>query len=66
MAVMETGRAAAWTTSDLNDCRPCFARKQDCEIAIKSLTEAGITTIEAIDSLDEEKVVQICCRDLLW
>lgn len=43
-----------------------FARKIDCEIAIKSLSEAGVTTVEDLMKLDDHQFKKITCQKLLW
>lgn len=43
-----------------------FARKLDCELAIRALTAHGITTEAQIDALGDDELCRIACSDLQW
>lgn len=43
-----------------------FARKLDCELAIRALTAHGITTEAHMNVLDDADLCRIACADLQW
>lgn len=55
-----------WYFSDTPLPSDPYATQRDCDIAIRSLSDAGVDTEEAFQELSEEEARRICCGNLLW
>ena len=60
---MIDGEEWNWSADD-RDVR--FARKVDCELAIKALADAGITTVAQLDALPDSVWIPIAMSGLQW